>query len=68
VKENGQAPADNFTIACAWCSSILQQGGPLVSHGICGDCLEDVLRNLREQLEAQDGAPSAPHATGLGDD
>jgi hypothetical protein len=41
---------DIVTVQCAWCGTILKQGGETISHGICRDCAPVLLERIRERL------------------
>lgn len=32
------------TVVCARCSKVIARGGPQVSHGLCNECADDLLR------------------------
>ena len=47
--------SENFTVICAWCGRELSHGAPLVSHGICPSCSEELVaqaRRLRREAAA----------------
>jgi len=47
--------SQTFTVICAWCGRELSHGAPLVSHGICPSCSEELVaqaRRLRRQAAA----------------
>lgn len=31
-------PGPRMTRVCAWCETVIEFGGPIKTHGICGDC------------------------------
>ena len=44
---------DSVTVQCAWCGTILREGGPTISHGICRNCAPTLLERIRERLDGQ---------------
>jgi hypothetical protein len=40
--------AAELTVVCAWCDSVLQAGGPRLSHGLCTGCADRLLRDARD--------------------
>ena len=44
---------DSVTVQCAWCGTILREGGPTISHGICRNCAPVLLERIRERLDGK---------------
>ncbi|MCA9821478.1 MAG: hypothetical protein KC482_14320 [Dehalococcoidia bacterium] len=53
------AEGEMVTVQCAWCGTILREGGKTISHGICRDCAPELLERIRERLDSA-GKPPAP--------
>lgn len=41
-----------FTLICAWCRTVISEGAPEISHGICQPCAD--------KLRAEAGLPRKP--------
>ncbi len=39
-----QTETSAFTIMCAWCGSVQTQGNETISHGICQQCVADLMQ------------------------
>ena len=49
---------ERFTVICAWCGRELSHGTPMVSHGICPGCAEQLVaqaKRLRRQAVVAGG-------------
>lgn len=42
-------------LQCSWCGRILRMGKPPISHGMCRECADELLK----QMEAADGKREA---------
>ena len=38
--------SEQLTVVCAWCATVVREGGDQISHGICAPCAMDFLTRL----------------------
>ena len=48
-----EVPTAAITVLCAWCGTILAQGGRRISHGLCERCRHGLDREIDELAAAR---------------